>query len=222
MVVGALVHGFGGFRASAALIAFFVTGSVLSRRRRQRSEVAGKKGARRDATQVLANGGVAAATLCVPSWSNAGAGAIAAACADTWATELGAFSPSRPRSVITGESVAPGTSGGMTVLGSLAAVAGAALIGAIWAALGDSRHRLRSALGITIAGVAGCFADSLAGATIQAAYHCDTCDRASEDAVDGLGHACRLTRGARWVTNDTVNLVATLTGALVARGVVPR
>src|SRR5438093_5230732 len=47
------------------------------------------------------------------------AGALAAAAADTWATEIGAFSPFAPRLITSGRQVPRGTSGGITVLGSL-------------------------------------------------------------------------------------------------------
>ena len=61
--VGALTFGFGGLPASLALVAFFVSGSALSRRQTRPGEIQAAKGHRRDALQVLANGGVAALAL---------------------------------------------------------------------------------------------------------------------------------------------------------------
>ena len=56
-------------------------------------------------------------------------GAIASANADTWATELGVLSRTPPRLITTGKPVAPGTSGGVTWYGTVAALAGSAFIG---------------------------------------------------------------------------------------------
>ena len=110
-VGGAVVWGLG-WRGLAGLAAFFVSGSLLT-------QLAERRGPRRSARQVLANGGVAALGALAGSWTLA-AGALAAAAADTWATEIGAFSPIAPRLVTTGQRVTRGTSGGSTGLGPLA------------------------------------------------------------------------------------------------------
>ena len=124
----------------ALLLVFFVTSTAWSRigRRRKEARTAGiaDKGAERDALQVLANGGVfalaaAGSVLCPsPGWYGLGAGAVSAATADTWATEIGTMSDSVPRSVWSWHPVPVGTSGGVTAAGSTASLAGAVLIGA--------------------------------------------------------------------------------------------
>ena len=93
-LAAALVVGGGvaaGFEWSGLLLlfAFFLSGSLLT-------QWSGGAGGRRDAGQVLANGGVAAAAAIAGGWP-AFAGALAAATADTWATEIGAFSTVAPR-----------------------------------------------------------------------------------------------------------------------------
>ena len=69
-----------GLPGLALLTAFFLTGSVLT-------QLAERRGPSRNARQVLANGGVALLAALLGSWAGA-AGAIAAAAADTWATEI--------------------------------------------------------------------------------------------------------------------------------------
>src|SRR5207248_2183174 len=71
------------------LFVFFVSGSLLG-------HLAEGRGPRRTARQVVANGGVAAVAALSGAWSVA-TGALAAATADTWATEIGSFSPFPPR-----------------------------------------------------------------------------------------------------------------------------
>src|SRR5262249_15057089 len=66
-------------------------------------------------------------------------GAMATANADTWATEVGTLSTEEPRLITTGEPVAPGTSGGVTLLGTGAALAGAVSVGVVTEALGAAR-----------------------------------------------------------------------------------
>lgn len=217
-VVGASTFGFGGWPAGLSLVAFFVTGSALSRRKSVPGELPSAKGHRRDAVQVLANGGFAALGTALAGMGygrgqGAALGALAAAAADTWASEIGVRSPSPPRSVLTGEVVLPGTSGGVTPLGWAASAGGALLIGLTWLLSSDRRM---STLGVALAaGLAGSLADSLAGATIQASYRCAVCGAPSETAGAHCGQPRQLVRGHAWVTNDVVNGIGTATGAVV-------
>ena len=144
-------------------------------------------------------------------------GAVAAATADTWASEIGALSRTPPRLVVGWRAVPPGTSGGVTVTGSLAGIAGAVLI-AVAAATGVAAGWATGALplllvGTTLAGIAGTSADSLLGATVQAAYCCPSCAEPTERRVHRCGSPTRLVRGQPAVTNDVVNAAATLVGA---------
>jgi len=207
LAVGAAVAWGAGPAGLALLFAFFLSSSLLTR-----------GGGRRRAVQVLANGGVAAgaalASRAHPAWTAALAGALAAATADTWATEIGARSRRAPRLLTTGRKVAPGTSGGVSWLGSAAGAAGAAFIGAVAALLGLLRPAAAPA--IAAAGIAGSLADSLLGATLQARWRCSGCGRASERAEACCGRPMALDSGVTWLTNDTVNLAATAAGAAAA------
>ena len=194
-----------GFEWSGLLLlfAFFLSGSLLT-------QWSGGPGGRRTARQVLANGGVAAAAAIAGGWP-ALAGALAAATADTWATEIGAFSPIPPRLLTTGAPVPAGTSGGITVLGTAGGVAGALLMATLASALGPAPW-----LVVAAAGVAGMAVDSLCGAALQGAFECASCG-ARHERADALCHEpVKLIRGWRWLDNDGVNVVATLVGAGVA------
>jgi uncharacterized protein (TIGR00297 family) len=219
--VGASTFGRGGLDAGLALVAFFATGSALSRRGAVRGEVAAAKGHRRDAMQVLANGGIAALAALISGGKpgharGATIGAVATAAADTWASEIGVRSPTPPRSVVSGQVVRPGTSGGVTPLGWAAAAAGALVVGGTFAAFEKGGpSRVRTLLAALIAGLVGSLADSLAGATLQASYACPVCGSPAESPAPHCGQRMRTVHGRAWVTNDVVNLIGTASGAAV-------
>lgn len=205
LVGGAVAWGLGWW-GLVPLFAFLVSGSVLGR-------LSGGQEGPRDARQVIANGGVAALAALAHLWP-AAAGAIAAAAADTWATEIGAHSPRPPRLITTGKQIPTGTSGGITALGTAGGIAGAVVM-ALGSAVVAGELRWRGAMIVAGAGVAGMFVDSLLGATLQARYACPECGRVLEHP--SFCHApLQLARGWRWLDNNAVNLLGSLAGALLA------
>lgn len=191
----------------------FLSGSVFT-------HLATGRGGRRQARQVLANGGVAAVAALFGDFAVA-AGALAAATADTWATEFGTFSPAPPRLITTGARVSRGVSGGVTLLGSF----GGALGAFVMAVLSHAVAPAGGAVGVgtlLFAGVLGMLADSAAGALGQGVYECAACGARVERRDTVCHEPVRRVRGLSWVDNDVVNLIATVVGAavmLAARGV---
>jgi uncharacterized protein (TIGR00297 family) len=244
--VGTLTYASGAIGFTLILLAFFIPSIALSRvgraRKRQLVDI-GKHGAR-DAMQVLANGGVATACAVVWAfthdvrWAAAFAGAYAAATADTWATEIGTLSRARPRSILSLRPVPAGMSGGITLAGTLAEVAGAVWLG-IAGVAGIALAYLLTVenvgfsiawnggwtiapgailviLAIPLGGIAGATLDSLLGGSLQELRRCDACDRNCETDPHACGNPTRLVRGIRGFSNDLVNLLATAAGAAVA------
>jgi uncharacterized protein (TIGR00297 family) len=211
-VVGTTILRGTGVPGLLALGAFFVSASLISRIAPDRSAALDAKGSTRDPWQVLANGAAAAVGALVP-----GAGlwivtaSLAAAAADTWATSVGGWSRRPPRDVLTLRPVSAGASGGITLLGSVGAVFGAAVVGLGPALVSGSARLLAVALGI---GCLGMLTDSLLGATIQGKFHCDACDQPTERPVHRCGRASRRTEGFAWLGNDGVNALATGAAAL--------
>jgi uncharacterized protein (TIGR00297 family) len=189
------------------LLAFFLSGSLLT-------QLAEHRGPRRTARQVVANGGVAALAALAGS-GTAAVGALAAAAADTWATEIGSFSPFPPRLITTGARVTRGSSGGITLLGTAGGVAGAVAI-ALVARWVQPRAVAPGSATLVAAGVLGMLADSVLGATVQGKYECRVCGAQFERANTVCHEPVRLIRGWRWLDNDGVNLAATLVGAAAA------
>ncbi len=233
IITGALIFGLGGWEWGTLLIAFFVSSSGLSfYRAGDKQELAEKfaKGHQRDLGQALANGGLMALlAICSqvwphPAWFFAAAGAMAAVNADTWATELGVLSPQPPRLLTTGRRVEVGTSGGVTWWGTGASLAGALLIGLLGglAALLDGRGWGATGallLAAVAGGMGGSLLDSLLGATVQAIYWCETCQKETERRVHRCDTETQLLRGWVWLGNDLVNFIASGVGALIAAGV---
>jgi uncharacterized protein (TIGR00297 family) len=198
----------GGMAGFALLGIFFLSGSLLSPR--------GTPGARRTVAQVIANGWTAAlGGLMIPFAPSFGwamiVGGLAAAQADTWATELGRRSQYAPRLITNGRQVPVGTSGGVTLLGTMAAGAGAATLALIaWALRADT-----SVAWIAMAGLGGMLVDSLLGASLQIRFACPSCGA----VVESRRHCAAATapvQGLRWMTNDTVNALGTGAGAALA------
>jgi uncharacterized membrane protein len=138
---------------------------------------------------------------------------LAASAADTWATEIGTLVGQTPRSILTFRPMAVGESGGVTIVGWIAALSGAAFVAGLAAFVGLGRAAFPF---VVLGGVAGAAADSIVGAAIQRRSWCDACGRATEMRVHDCGAATRHTGGLAWLENDGVNLIATVTGAVVA------
>ena len=211
---------------AATLLAFFVSSSLLSRwrmgaKQRLTQSVVAKAGAR-DAGQVLANGGVfavAALGMIVqpsPGWMLAGLGALAAATADTWATEIGTAIGGTPRTVLGWRPVPAGTSGAVTWVGTAAMCAGALFLGTV-AAFSGFPHS--SVAPVVLGGIGGALVDTWVGATMQERRWCARCQRETERLVHHCGASTEWRGGLARLDNDVVNLTSCIAGAAIALAV---
>jgi uncharacterized protein (TIGR00297 family) len=211
-----------GWSWAALLVAYFVAVTALSKfREGEKAKRIGsivEKGDERDAAQVFANGGIFAVAAIAelvthsPVWYAIGIGALAASAADTWATEVGILAGGEPVSIISGRRVPAGTSGGITLSGSLAGVAGSLFVAA-GAALAQWPITFTA---VALGGIAGALSDSLLGATLQSRRWCDACEKPTERFVHRCGSRTRSVGGVRGLDNDAVNAVCSVVGALVA------
>lgn len=210
-----------GWSWAALLLSLFISVAVLSEfRAAEKSKRLGgllEKGSQRDAAQVVANGAVftiaAIGNLiyAAPEWYALAAGALAFAAADTWATEIGTLARGNPHSITTGRRVPTGTSGGVSLIGTLGAVGGSLFIGteAVFAAWPVPLAA------VLLGGVLAAFADSFIGATLQARRFCPRCSKPTEAPVHSCGTATTLTGGIAWLDNDAVNALCSAIGALI-------
>lgn len=186
--------GAGAFAVLAALFAVTFAATRLGRQQKLHLGTA-ERPEGRDATQVLANVGIAA--LFAASYKAFGhpallagcAAALAEAAADTVSSECGQAFGSHARLLTTGTRVPAGTNGGVSLAGTACgavAALGMALVAAWaglvgWGGLGPGI--------VVLAALAGVFLDSLLGATLE---------------------------GPGWLNNNAVNLAGTALAAILA------
>ncbi|MFQ5571247.1 MAG: DUF92 domain-containing protein [Rhodothermales bacterium] len=227
-LLAASVIGLGGWAWVVPSFAFFISSSVLSqvgKRRKAGVEAITEKGSQRDAGQVYANGGIGWVLLLIYALFPHDAlywgflGAFAAATADTWGTEIGTLSRRKPRLITTGRSVPKGTSGAVSIVGTAGAAGGAVIV---WISAWPFAIDLfavtgvqAASLAVVVGGFLASLIDSVAGATVQARFRDQKTGQETERSGSGEG-AFPLVRGWRWLQNDQVNWLCTLSGAILA------
>ena len=157
-------------------------------------------------------------------------GFFACCAGDTWASEIGVLSRSRPRSVLRPwRSVPPGTNGGVSLLGLAASAAGGLVVGLVHALLvpgglaggltAGAFQREVAVLGLVglAGGLGGSMIDSLLGATVQATYY----DKDTKRITKKNGPEAEQISGFGFLSNEMVNVVSTALTALLA-GLVAR
>lgn len=219
-ILGAIIFGAGGWAWTVPILTFFISSSLLSKigkYQKKKLEDLYEKSNQRDIVQVMANGGLAGSMVILwlyfpdPMWYFGYIGILAAVNGDTWATELGAFSRVKPRSICNFKTVEPGTSGGITPMGTLGALQGALTIVLVGYWMLQNQNLSLSSntiLLITLAaGFIGTLIDSLLGCTLQAQYQCPNCSKQTEKRIHCSGHMTNRISGLQWMNNDMVNAI---------------
>jgi uncharacterized protein (TIGR00297 family) len=166
------------------LLVFAVTLAATRTGKRRKQELrTAEAPSGRTAAQVMANLGVAMLIIVLgfDSWMILALAALAEAAADTSSSEIGMAFPGRTVLLTTGRTVASGIDGGVSAVGSFAAVAAGLAIAV--AALALQMVQPWHALIVVIAGMAGMLFDSLLGALFERKGYLNN------DAVNLLGTA---------------------------------
>lgn len=220
-LLASIIYGLGGWQWTVPILTFFILSSLLSKagkKRKEQFEHLFEKTGVRDWGQVAANGSVAGILIIVqyalPNTNlyPAFLGAIAAVTADTWGTEIGIWRGGKTILLPRFKVVEPGTNGGISLAGFIGGAAGAFVISMSafpW------ESEIRMLLVITLSGTAGSLLDSLLGGKVQSIYRCIICYKHTERKLH-CGSATVFIKGIRWITNDLVNWICALAGALAA------
>jgi uncharacterized protein (TIGR00297 family) len=186
-LLGSIIVIGGGPALYVALLAFFVVGTAATKlgyRTKAASGLAEEKGGRRGAGHAIANVGVAAACA-VACWRGLGLvplfmgiASLATAAADTVGSEIGQLFGKRAFLPLTFRRVERGTEGAISVEGTLAGVAGAALVAIAGTAM--AAHQLRrgfignvtidktaAIVAVTACGVIGSYLESVIGSVTR-------------------------------------------------------
>ncbi|MDR9419634.1 DUF92 domain-containing protein [Gracilimonas sp.] len=171
-ILGIITFGLGGLSAAIVLLAFFISGSVLSKNPVPQQGVLEQK-FRREGKQVWANGFWFALWIVIWYLTNSeifmvgAVTVIATATSDTWATEIGHREEEhKTRLITTGKEVEPGTHGGVSFFGTMAGIIGSLFIGLLFWGV-NSAYGFTSFVIISIIGFLGCLVDSYIGARYQ-------------------------------------------------------
>ncbi|MFM2309537.1 MAG: hypothetical protein RLY87_1659 [Chloroflexota bacterium] len=225
IITGTATFGLGGWPHGVTLVFFFVSSTIWSRLKKHQKasleQTVFEKGSRRDIWQAMANGGLAALICCaVPLWPEhidtinlLFAATMATVAADTWATELGVLFGGTPRLITTLKPAPKGTSGAISIPGTMAALAAAASTAIVFAGMNGTLTGQFVYI-VTLVGVFGCLCDSFLGATVQRLYHGPTGLTERTHGPDGT--PLPLVRGWRWLNNDLVNFISSVAGTVLA------
>ncbi|MDI6701891.1 TIGR00297 family protein [Methanothermobacter wolfeii] len=189
VLMGLLIILSAGFNWLILIFIFLILGLVSTKYRHEYKKSIGVFEGTRTAKNVISNGIVPfimAAFGYYDGFLGGFIGSVATATADTMASEIGVVQT--PRLITTLRKVEPGTDGGVSLIGTAAGIAGAGIIGFSAFLLGVCPDPLKSMKIAIIAGTVGCFMDSFLGAVLER---------------------------RKYLTNEHVNLLATVTGAVI-------
>ncbi|HVP35947.1 MAG TPA: DUF92 domain-containing protein [Terriglobales bacterium] len=224
-LLGAIIFGTGWIGFAIPLLFFFLSSSLLSRyKSRIKSnykDIFEKPGAR-DKNQVLANGIIAGILAFVnfvfpsPYVYYAYLACLATVNADTWGTEIGILSKSQPISLRGLKRVLPGSSGGISLMGTVSSLFGSffLVLSGFLPGIAPVPFKSEIFLIIVIAGFLGSFIDSLLGAFLQAQYLCLICNKTTERKTH-CNFDTKLLSGIPWLNNDWVNFLSSIYGIIL-------
>ena len=209
-LMAGLIFGFGGQKYVLPIAIFFILSTLLSK---IGSKDLHESKSGRNANQVFANGGVGL-ILCVLNHFyqteliyNMFLASIAAANSDTWATEIGKLSVTRPKDIISGRSLSKGDSGGITFIGLLGSISGSLVIATIGFFF---EIKVFCSIIVFISGFLGSLFDSILGSTLQSRFILIDGKTIKEEKELGS----YLYSGLLSINNNSVNFLCTLSAPI--------
>jgi uncharacterized protein (TIGR00297 family) len=220
-ILAVIIFYFGEVKWTIPILIFFILSSLLSKLRRKinpKVDSQFQKSDQRDHVQVLANGGFPALIILVNQVYSSEllyvvyVSALAAACSDTWSTEIGTMFNTRTFDILNLHIVEQGTSGGVSLPGFVGSILGAIII-SFSALVWITSYKFLGV--IIVSGIIGCIFDSVLGSALQAKYNCIICNKTVERKI----HCDKNTvhsKGFKRLDNDGVNFSTSIFGGLVS------
>ena len=197
----------------------FAVDMVLGKRTEKITGEINRKTGTRDVVQVLANGLAATVALIIGKLMNSDVGIVVYAAAlteclaDSLASDVGVLSKNDPIDICRMKRIKRGMSGGVSLLGTLSALCGSVIMTLIaFAFWGISAKYV---IALTAIPMLGILIDSALGSLVQAKYVCTQCGKFTEKSLH-CGKATRHAGGARFINNDTVNIISNFSTAAIA------
>ena len=125
--------------------------------------------------------------------------------ADSLASDIGILSKRAPRDIITWKRIAPGLSGGVSLLGTVVSFAASIAFGGLVYLCIDIS--IRELLTIILLPFLGCIVDSVLGSRVQPKYICAMCNLCTDDKLHCKTQA-KQAGGFRWIDNCAVNFIS--------------
>jgi len=186
IIMGIIIIFTAGVNWLLLIFAFLILGLLFTKYKHKYKKEIGVYEGKRSVKNVISNGIVPFVMAAFGNYAGF-IGSIAVATADTLASEVGVVDKS-PRLITTFKKVPPGTDGGVSPIGTAAGIVGAGIIGIFAYFLGITADPFTSLKIAVISGTFGCFVDSILGAVLES---------------------------RNYLTNEHVNLLATVAGAVL-------
>ncbi len=218
---GTIIFGLGDLKWSVPILTFFITSSILSVINPGKNSDKVKlffSYKPRNITQVFANGIIPTLILIADLFLSEKIfiyiyiASIASVCADTWGTEIGTWTKRTTYNITTLERITQGQSGGISCVGTIGAFLGSVFITASSLIYIDLEFDYF--VFIIISGLTGSMIDSVLGSTMQAKYFCRSCGNIVEKEVH-CNYQTIFYSGYKFINNDSVNILAGLSGVVV-------
>lgn len=214
------------------LFLFFIPSSLLTKSnvKRKKNDIIAEKSSQRDGYQVLSNSFgllffallqlifVGINTNPQIDFLVAGTVFIASASSDTWSTEIGTLNKKDPRFILNLRKQVPkGTSGGISIIGTLGGFLGSLVISFCLFILLFLSKQISNILFLldillfsTLMGFLGQIIDSFLGATLQKKYYCPVCELIVEEPKHQSCNTENLQKmkNFTFLNNNTVNISA--------------
>ena len=197
----------------------FAVDIVLGKRTEKITGDINLKTGRRDVVQVMANALAAVIALIIGRLLGSPIGlvvytsALTECLADSLASDVGVLSKKDPIDVCRMRRVKRGMSGGVSLLGTVSALAGCAVMTLIFIAFKgfDAKY----VVAIFVIPMLGILMDSILGSLVQAKYTCTECGKNTEKKLH-CGKSTVHSGGLRIINNDMVNILSNLLTAVLA------